>query len=480
MTRDQVVGIYNGTFRHWHDPTFAALNPNATFPAVPIVPVARFDSSGTTEIFTRALSSFSAAWNATYGVFTVRTGWNASVVRTFGVRITGMADTVQDVTPSGGIGYLSPAAAGEIQLTYASMVNAFGNVVDGTTAAVLAAMDSTVDQLNDRLTGVMVDSPVAFAYPIAGYSYFIVQLATDNATDCPTAVELARYIEWFTGDELAAADAENVEMVPVSGAVTAKIRTSVLDRMTCRGASVMALVAKQKYDEAESLKTWKMPVEVITPIVAFGIACLIAYAVRQKIKYLRMLDRDDWNINFFDIEFQVARRVQPKEQGGMSKGSVGAGGGSDCPGKVDGHGVVVRVLRTSSLFDVNRKVRQSLTRMRDEINHENVAKFYGLTLSSGSAAASVWHLVEEPCSKGPLDEILRLNKYKMTEAFRYAISGEVADGMTFLHRCGIVHGSLKTRLCHVDSRWTVKIVDWEYSTLHEAVRTTSRNRSDPK
>jgi len=70
----------------------------------------------------------------------------------------------------------------------------------------------------------------------------------------------------------------------------------------------MDLVRRQKYEESESLKTWKLPVQIVTPITAIIVVCLVAYAVRQRLKYLRMLDHDDWKVDFV-VPKKVARTL---------------------------------------------------------------------------------------------------------------------------------------------------------------------------
>src|SRR5688572_14597277 len=97
LTRDQLVGIYNGTYRFWNDSEFALHNPKVVFPSAAIIPVARFDSSGTTTTFTKALSAFSDPWNKTYGSFSSRSRWNPSVVKSFGKRTSGLADTLTNI-----------------------------------------------------------------------------------------------------------------------------------------------------------------------------------------------------------------------------------------------------------------------------------------------------------------------------------------------------------------------------------------------
>jgi len=43
----------------------------------------------------------------------------------------------------------------------------------------------------------------------------------------------------------------------------------------------------------------------------------------------------------------------------------------------DVHEAATTPLRIAPVFDVNRKVKQTLMRLRDEIDHENVARFFG-------------------------------------------------------------------------------------------------------
>ena len=66
LDRQTLVDIYNGTVKTWNDPKIVALNPGLAdyLPAAAITTVHRSDGSGTTEIFTKALTSFSADWTA--------------------------------------------------------------------------------------------------------------------------------------------------------------------------------------------------------------------------------------------------------------------------------------------------------------------------------------------------------------------------------------------------------------------------------
>jgi len=464
LTRQQIVGIYNGSINNWNDTTFAEYNPGVDLSNATIVPVARFESSGSTEIFTRSLSSFSDRWAARYGVFDKRTGWDASVVTLFAQRNSGMADSIRQ--QSYRIGYVSTDSAEEVSLPFASIVNRQGHVTVADRKSVQAAMAACADNMTWKLTNNFVDCEGDETYPIAGYSYFIVDMTQEG--NCSVAVELARYIDWFLTSPLAESEAANRLMVSVSSSIANTIRTTVLERMTCDGDLVMDLVRQQKRDEGHK---W-LPGQIILPFVGLFIILLIAYAIRQRVQYMRALNRDDWKINFVDIDFVVPkkRRWVPGNTGNVDTGTSSSS--DNRPGHWNTNDVVARPLSIASVFDVNRKVKQALMRMREEIGHENVAKFFGIA-SHGDCV----YLVEQHCANVTLVDFFRFNKYAVNRSFRYVVCADIANGMAYLHRHNVIHGNLSIDKCYVDSRWTIKIVDWEYTTLYDVVRRTDRNRT---
>jgi len=444
-----MVGIYNGSINNWSDPTFAEHNPGVDMPNATIVPLARYESAGTTEIFTTALSSFSAAWATTYGVFNTLSGWNSSVVKFFAQRVSGMADFIRREPYR--IGYLTPASADAVNLTHAFIINQQGRITTGDKRSIQAAMNK--QNMSSRLTSSLIDCKDEETYPIAGYTYFIVHMTQSG--NCSVAVELARYIDWFFTSSQAQSDVENYLMVPISTDIADRIRRAVLERMTCNERLLMDLVRRQKYNEEESLKTWKLPVQIVSPLIAVCILLLIAYAVRQRVKYIRMLDRDDWKINFFDIEFIVPKKGPRTRR--MADAEIATPSSEMCPGRWNIHEIVTKPLSIAPVFSVDRKVKQALMSMREEVGHENVARFFGIS----SLNADIY-FVEQYCANGTLVEFLRENKYSVNQSFRYVVCADIANGMAYLHRQSLIHGNLSIDKCHVDSRWTIRIVDWEY------------------
>ena len=65
-----------------------------------------------------------------------------------------------------------------------------GNLVDVKSSGTRQAMTSSISKLGSRLTGTLVDHPSPEAYPILGYSYFIIRV--HGMMDCSMAIELAR------------------------------------------------------------------------------------------------------------------------------------------------------------------------------------------------------------------------------------------------------------------------------------------------
>ena len=184
LTREQMVGIYNGSINNWSDSTFAQHNPTVDLPNATIVPVAFCGLSGITETYTRSLSSFSDYWAAEYGVFNERDGWNDSVIKVFAQRYSQMADMIRREPYH--IGYMPEENAVEVNLPYAFIVNQRGRVNTGDKKSLQAAMDERLHSMSSRLTSSLVDCEGEETYPITAYSYFIVRMEQEG--NCSVAV----------------------------------------------------------------------------------------------------------------------------------------------------------------------------------------------------------------------------------------------------------------------------------------------------
>jgi phosphate transport system substrate-binding protein len=231
-----LAGIYNATITKWNDPAIAALNPGVSLPDAGITAVHRSDGSGTTEIFTNALSAFSADWKANVGAST-SVEWPVDKAGTGigGKGNQGVAAAVQNTPDS--IGYVELSFAIANNITFADMINKAGNKVTANADTLASAMNDFAGNFTDQLTNTIVDGPGANSWPIAGYTYLI--LHTSSMTDCTKAKNLLDFFKWALTDPTAAKHAADLGYSVLPDAV----RTQVLAKMgevTCNGTTVLS------------------------------------------------------------------------------------------------------------------------------------------------------------------------------------------------------------------------------------------------
>jgi phosphate transport system substrate-binding protein len=231
LDRQTLVDIYDGKVTKWNDPKIVSLNPGLTnyLPDAAITTVHRSDGSGTTEIFTKALTSFSTDWTAG-GAQSVQ--WPGNGLG--GKGNAGVAAAVLN-TPNS-IGYVELAYAISNSMSFAQMVNKAGKTVTANGASVEAAMTEFANAFTPQLTAVIVDGASDGAWPITGYTYII--LHTTSMTDCVKAQKLLQFLNWAQTDPGAQLAATKLGYSVLPDAV----RTTVLAKLaevTCSGQPVL-------------------------------------------------------------------------------------------------------------------------------------------------------------------------------------------------------------------------------------------------
>jgi phosphate transport system substrate-binding protein len=229
-----LAGIYNATITKWNDSAIAALNPGITLPDSSITAVHRSDGSGTTEIFSNALSSFSSDWKTNVGAGT-SVEWPVDKAGNGigGKGNQGVAAAVQN-TPNS-IGYVELSFAIANKITFANMVNKAGTKVTANADSLVSAMNDYANTFTDKLTNTIVDGSGANSWPIAGYTYVI--LHTTSMSDCTKAQKLVEFLKWSLTDAGAAKRAADLGYSVLPDAV----RTQVLAKLgavSCNGTPV--------------------------------------------------------------------------------------------------------------------------------------------------------------------------------------------------------------------------------------------------
>lgn len=189
-----LVDIYMGRIRMWNDPKIAALNPNARLPRLPITVVHRSDGSGTTNIWTSYLSRVSNEWRERVG-FATSVNWPTGIG---GNGNEGVAGVV--INTPGAIGYNSLSYALLNNMSYGSVINSSGNIIEPSFAATTEAanIDLPVDT---RI--LFTNTPAPNGYPIAGFAWMLVyeNLEKNNAIrNRRDADELVTFLVWSITD----------------------------------------------------------------------------------------------------------------------------------------------------------------------------------------------------------------------------------------------------------------------------------------
>ena len=191
LSGDVLANLYLGTVTKWNDPKIAALNPGASLPNLPVIPVHRTDGSGTTYIFTDYLTSVNKAWANTVGKNTA-VKWPAGIG--LGAKGSeGVAGQVKQLP--GAVGYAELAYADQNKMPYADMENSSGKFVSPAPASVSAALATA--HIPDDFRFSMVNPPGADAYPIAGASWVLVYQHQKNAE---RGKELVAFLRWAITD----------------------------------------------------------------------------------------------------------------------------------------------------------------------------------------------------------------------------------------------------------------------------------------
>jgi len=197
LDRQTLANIFQAKITNWNDPAIVNLNPTAKLPDSKITVVHRADSSGTTEIFTNALSSFSADFNTTVGhgstvQFPVDKAGNGLA----GKGNPGVAVTVQSTANS--IGYVELSYAVSNKISFAQLINKAGKTVTANAASIQAAMGDFASAFDAHLNAVIVDGSSAGSWPITGYTYLIVRM--QSMKDALKARKMIEYIKWTLTD----------------------------------------------------------------------------------------------------------------------------------------------------------------------------------------------------------------------------------------------------------------------------------------
>ncbi|MCA3235937.1 MAG: phosphate ABC transporter substrate-binding protein PstS, partial [Cupriavidus sp.] len=214
ITGDVLANIYLGKIKKWDDPAIKALNPKAKLPSQDILPVRRADGSGTTFIFTNYLSKVSNDWKSSVGEGTT-VNWPGG--GTGGKGNEGVAAFVQRL--NGAIGYVEYAYAKQNKMTYLTMKNSAGEVVQPSDDAFKAAAAGA--DWNKSFYQILTNQPGKAAWPIAGATFILLHKTQEKPAQ---GQEVMKFFDWAY--KSGGAMASDLDYVPLPEAVTNQIRAT--------------------------------------------------------------------------------------------------------------------------------------------------------------------------------------------------------------------------------------------------------------
>ena len=239
IPRQALADVVLGKIWQWSG--LSPWNPKLAGVTQNISIVVRSESSGTTSVFTSALSSFSAEWKNGTGSSSLPK-WPKA-----GLKFEGNAGVAIGIrlTPYS-IGYLNVADAKTFGVPYAKIANAEGRYVAPTLAAVQAATNAFGPKLEALVkngsTNFYVDTvdPKGDpeAYPISTFTYFIFDT---ERLDCDALFDVLFFIFWAWTDEQAAKTATDAMLVPITKGIREACLTA-LAKLRCDGQIPMASV----------------------------------------------------------------------------------------------------------------------------------------------------------------------------------------------------------------------------------------------
>jgi phosphate transport system substrate-binding protein len=189
LSGEVLAGIYLGEITSWDDPAIAKLNPGAALPSTKITPVYRSDGSGDTYAFTNYLSTISPEFESKVGTSTqVKFPTGVGAEKNDGVAAAiGQTD--------GAIGYVGLAYAISSELSMPLVENSAGEFPEPGVKSVEAAA-AAVSKIgpNNEISLAELPASAKGAYPISTYTYVIVPLETEKAT------EMKKFVEYAIGE----------------------------------------------------------------------------------------------------------------------------------------------------------------------------------------------------------------------------------------------------------------------------------------
>ena len=239
LSRTTIVNIFLGTITHWNDTALQNDNPAlaSKLPPSPIMVIVRTKKSGTSEIFCTALSDFSPAFKSTVGITSTP---NFPVDPWHFISTTGSSTVLAAyvaLTPNS-ISFTVLNEAKALHLHIASFMNAGGVVVKADDNSLGYALLEKGGLLNHRMNAVLANAVNPAAWPIAGYTHFILRKGNHTKRSCAETVAVGKFLRWFYTSPTEAVIVSQTGLVPLPSVVSNLLLVHLIENLYCNDGTL--------------------------------------------------------------------------------------------------------------------------------------------------------------------------------------------------------------------------------------------------
>ncbi|HEX3998934.1 MAG TPA: phosphate ABC transporter substrate-binding protein PstS [Pirellulales bacterium] len=214
LSREAYAGIFLGKIKKWNDPAIAAANEDVKLPDTDVNVVVRADSSGTTFVFTKHLSTISKDFAASPGVNKMP-NWPVGTKSKGNEGVSAAIST----TP-GAIGYVEYGYAIGAKLKMAKLENKAGKYIEPSIASGQASLASL--EMPADLRAWLPDPEGEKSYPIVTYTWI---LAYKKMPEAAKAKALRAVLAYCLTD--GQKKSESLGYIPLPDNVVTKVKAAL-------------------------------------------------------------------------------------------------------------------------------------------------------------------------------------------------------------------------------------------------------------